>query len=38
MNYSDTFIGYTKLGSGTDNERFGVKTLVENDITNNYTL
>lgn len=38
MNYSDTFRGYTKLGSGTDNERFGVKTLVENDITNNYTL
>lgn len=38
VNYSDTFRGYTKLGSGTDNERFGVKTLVDDDRTNNYTL
>lgn len=37
-NYSNTFRGYTKLGSGTENERFGTKTLVDNIITNNYTL
>ena len=38
INFSDTFRGYTKLGSGEENERFGVKTLVDNNITNNYTL
>lgn len=38
MEFSNTFRGYTKLGSGEENERFGIKTLVDNNITNNYTL
>lgn len=36
--YSDTFRGYTKIGSGTDNERFGTKTLIDDGITNNYLI
>jgi len=35
--YSDVFRGYRKIGDG-ENERFGIKTLVDNNITNNYTL
>jgi len=35
-NYFNTFRGYYKLGSGTDNERFGTKTLYDSSTTNNY--